>query len=643
MKKRYYLFIIINYIVFTTINPNIYAKTINKIIKLEIREDIQKKFSKLINKYLHKSQFYIHITKLELKDQKLGYLLQKGRKKLISQSSLRQVGQFINKLSIKIYFAALVRKEKRQYVVKMVKVTTSLKNALTIKIKNLKIKNFKEDVLSSETQNLEQQLQSSQSELQTLKTNTQQLKQTRQTLDTTNSELSSIKTERNDTKLELTMIKNELERLRNESRKNEKEVRYWFETKYFWVGIIILILITSLVFALVFIISIKNLATGLHTIGPSIVTASNEIAAKNRNSGTEFETRVSQSLNINGLNIAPMPFNIALQEVIELQRKLRKNNNEEQEIVFLIYIHRHLQNAHTRAKAIAFMELLGKELANKLFRKLNSKNQLIITKFLHNSCYPGSRIEAMLLAGEEVVRILFIRKQQDTTSSLIPQKLMRVDPKDVQELMQSLPSRSLAKLFMYLDPAEISKFLTRLRNTSPERFAETLASFAHIPDVFKDEEINKEIEQGLDKYLELINQNKFLPFSDLYQKIFTTVQLDVAEEAMQILSETNKELSQVLAEFMVSFKTFFELTGVQQEAILERLNNQQIAAILDSLGQEDKQSLLMSLSERRRERVQEELEFVTAMPEADQRKILTTGKKQIIKKLKIWQVLGKLN
>lgn len=146
-------------------------------------------------------------------------------------------------------------------------------------------------------------------------------------------------------------------------------------------------------------------------------------------------------------------FSMSAQEaylrIIELSKELNESYSEHNEAILLQYITRSLSKSVHVPEAVASMEILGKELANTVYKKLSEEQKSIVLAYLQSAFYPRPKHELLVLVGEKM-KTMFMAETMLESRKLdneISKTLVAFETEDLIHIVEHLNDDLLARFF----------------------------------------------------------------------------------------------------------------------------------------------------------------------------------------------------
>lgn len=473
------------------------------------------------------------------------------------------------------------------------------------------------------------------------------------------SQVETLSREREDAKRDLTAAKSELDRVAREKAstpsadgQKDKDVAsssqtpvepkgFWQENAPLIVGAIIALLAIFASSAALRGAS-KSLSEAVQSIGagiPALGDKLSESLAQKPQAMLPASDSFSRGESINGTSAtsinAALPMEAVAKRVLELHTELSNAVDDSNEPLVLEYLSALLEDDLLTSRAVATMELLGKEKANHLYNRLALSHQQKVFTFLRTGVYAKPKGEVMLEAGEELKTKLFGASfsSRAQLGDDVSQKLLLLGIDGQVAVAHSLEGPSLSRFFLYLEPAKTVTVLSRLREKDPKRFERAAALVVKIPEVETAKDLDQEILTAIEGQLARATADVQAPYLTHYRKIVELADDEVAESLAEFFSAANSRVERFMRETIVTFGTFFKLHGDIQEEIVSTMNNKDLAALVSLIKPELKTVIYGHVEDRRKELVDEELDRLTSKGTRSVNAAHRAAKQQIVQRI----------
>ena len=486
------------------------------------------------------------------------------------------------------------------------------------------------------------------------------------------SKIETLGRERDDVKKELSQTKVELDRIAREKaavdngKKGEKKADdpasdatksadepFWRENLGVLVGSL-LALIGITVANLAIRSAAKTLGAAVQSIGTSIPQLGDKLgdsfsqksqlllppADSNRGSP---QNRIGEAHNDEARAVA-LPMDLVAKRVIELHEELVLAVNVDTESIVLEYLNFLLEDDKSVSRAVATMELLGKNKANELYKFLPPDHQQKVAVFLSSGFHSKPKGEVMIEAGDALKSKLF---GADLPSRIklddgIQYKLMQLKPDDLVNVAKGLDGDYLARLFAYIEPKKLAPVLKGLHRSDPIKFKMAAKLVSRIPDVEASTNLDSELDALIVGQIAKSSADIHLPYLNYYKTLIESIDDEVAEFLSEELSASNPRIDRYIRESVITFATFFKLSGDIQEEIVVGMSNKDLAALVVSIAEEYQKIIYQHVEEKRRELVEEEVKRIAAKGIRQVQVVHRAAKGQVVAKITQMKGAGSL-
>lgn|GEM_PF-2958403 len=419
------------------------------------------------------------------------------------------------------------------------------------------------------------------------------------------------------------------------------------------------LLLSIFIGAVFMIISAKLFSSSVRSIGTGVSSVAAALSGfgGNLNVKTEGEDGAPDKGAENGANAKAVPPAISngasqgmdgksIQERLQiLHDDLLAAMNDRTEGILLASLTEFLLRPETVAKAVATLELLGKDKANNIFARLGKHAQTTVLEFLQTGNYGRSKFEVMLESGEELkTKILGegFGRLRGEVSLKMTERILKLSAADIFDVLVVLPDQLRPRFMFYLESDTLAAILAKLTEQKHPALEKIIDQISGIADVEKAVELDDGIAEQVDKWLAGRKDNihsKYIPY---YQRLLESLDGDLAEKTVESLAGKNDTLKKSLAGFVVTLNTLFKLPQESRRALLDTLNNRQISALLIGVEEDRSTEIFACLNERRGGLVKDELEILRQQAPAASQKMFGEVKAAVIKKLKAMRDSGEL-
>lgn len=600
--------------------------------------------SSVVGRYISQNDFYITAS-VQTKDSskvELPYLPAAQTPDALSSMSNEEINSMIGSLNLDIWLSKKFDEATRTTIVQLVQSHLGLTNADPITIKEMQI--TASPTVDGESQRM---LQKAQDDLRQAMT-----------------ELKALERERNDLKMANLLKENKDVSAKTETPAATAEkssegttsaqdnlMEKLIEASPLIAGIIL--------FALVFIIVGRTFSSSVRSIGSGMSSVASALSTMGGNirMNVDDESQVgkpskeavaaqAQSNPLAGPQGPQSGGGDIHERIIRLHDEIAVNMSERTESIILTALTDMLQKPDTVAKAVATLELLGKEKSNQLFKRLGKHSRETVLDFLQNGNYGRSKTELMLEAGEGIKTKLLAEgfgNLRGEMSIKMTEKMLALAEADYYDIFMSLSDQYKPRFMFYLESEALGRLLTLFGQKNPDKVDTVMDLLSKVADVESSVEMDSTIIAAIDSYLggrKEDVQEKYVPY---YQKILETMDGELAEKAVDKLSDKSHVLRAQLKGFVITVNTLFKLPSDIRMTMLENLNNKQLASLLCGVPEDQGALIWESVSRRRVELIKDEVELLKQMAPAAMKSVFGETKTLVINKLKKMRDAGELN
>jgi hypothetical protein len=311
---------------------------------------------------------------------------------------------------------------------------------------------------------------------------------------------------------------------------------------------------------------------------------------------------------------AALPMEAVAKRVLELHDELLGAVNDENERNVIVYLSQMLDDNLMIERAVATMELLGKERANRLYNRMAPGHQQVILTFLKGGRYSRPKGEVVIEAGEALKTKLFgagfARRAQ--LGDQVVEKLLLLGVEDQVAVANQLEGATLARFFLYLEAPRLTEILSRLREKDPKRFDKAALMVVKMPEVETAKNLDQELLAAVEAQLARVTGDIQAPYLQLYRSLVELADDEVAESLAESFASAHPRIEHFIRESVITFGTFFKLHGDIQEEIVTGLGNKDMASVVALLKPELKEVIFGHVEDRRKELIAEEVDRLAA-------------------------------
>jgi flagellar motor switch protein FliG len=487
--------------------------------------------------------------------------------------------------------------------------------------------------------------------------------------------------ERSDLKQELTLLKEQNEKLSRDlqlaktetiTEKNQHEEKptikpdnfvkeFWTENKKFIFIACGAMIFVFFILAMGLLLMGRSMASGARTLGASIGTIAQAMEgglnslANSAAAGVGAPALDAQGTLMNapeqkliqggGGGGVSLSMESAQVHLLKLRQELLDTLNDSTESIILRHLAFLCSSPNTVAKAVVTMELLGRDTSTQLFKRLSLGGQESVLKFLREGTYGRPKTELMFEAGEELKTKLLAEsfdKARGAASEKVASRLLQLTDDNLVELLNDMDPELLPRLFLYLDPLKIATLLTTLKKGDASKYEAAMSQLVKMPEAESAENLDEQLLTSLEGVIDKTKADSQRPFLKLYQEIIERASDDdMKEEILKQLS-ADPRVDNYLKENVITINTFFMLPDDLKNELIESLSNKDVAALAFGVKDEQKDSLLKSLPERRQALINEEMDSLTGKGSRQAQYAFKRVKEVLVRKLNELKADGSL-
>ncbi|MDD9951130.1 MAG: hypothetical protein OXT67_06145 [Zetaproteobacteria bacterium] len=589
---------------------------------------------RVVGKYIGGQDFQVVITTTDLQDENnnnnsedpsdLPYLPGAEATALPHPEDSTSLRKFVASVSIQVYLPNRINANREQDISKLLTATFALDTS-------------KGDQISFEKMqfgNLQQ------TENPELRRQAEVLNQTQDQLRESQQKLETLETEREDLKRELTVVKRDLESAERKSNAGEEGKEVSVQEKLLDAAglgfVAIALLIGTVLLGFLLMRGVANFSTSFQTAISNLAASVEKISGGGEESeiieqrAEEVKSAATSEGGGHSVRIGETYERVfALQEEIE---KLLEEPGNYTEIAVLDYISRGLDQPQSYERSISAMEILGKDRANTLFKKLGSTQQERVITFLNNRQYSKSKAEILLEVGEELRTVLMngdILRGRSELNSEVKSALLKLSTESFTSVIDSLEAPGLARFFAYLPADQVAELLTEMKSDSSalEKISEGLTL---MPQNSRTADLDSTVLSAVQKAVEEDEQDLERPYLAFYSRIVEKTAEGVNDQVISALSKGSEKIGAYLASTVVTFNTFFQLREDVRESIVDGMSIADLAIAITLLEPEKVQMIEKLIEERRLEIIKDDASQIESWSEREKRKNVQSMQRKMV-------------
>lgn len=250
-------------------------------------------------------------------------------------------------------------------------------------------------------------------------------------------------------------------------------------------------------------------------------------------------------------------------------------------------------------RAIAGLEILGKDLAFEIYQKLTQLQQVIIKNFMIEKSYVSSDPQLLYHLGKEIQAELclstswrILQEQGDRSTRDV---LTRMDLAELQELCSDLSETALIRLLIYLEPSLLALLLQSLKPQSQTEFTRVKQALQRIHEASSLTSKDAEILQAARRQSKSYQSSDSTAIMHYYQAVLEKTDENIADELRSVLGQNLPSLyhkNQTKAE---DIGEFLQLPQHMQQRSLKAMSNRELAYLLVGLPSQQRRLIEVTM------------------------------------------------
>lgn len=386
--------------------------------------------------------------------------------------------------------------------------------------------------------------------------------------------------------------------------------------------------------------AIATIGKAMEELGSGSTRQNEPIMEKTLSQGTQELKQLGEGRQ----TALSLPADSAWAYLAQVRQELLEGINETTESILLHFLNQMLSLPETVGRGVAALEIVGKEVATEMYRRLGTSQQESVQAFLHGGSYQRPKIELMLDVADELKTKFMAESftaQKGAPSERVAEKALQLSAEELTQLALEIPESLLPRFLLYLEGNRIASLLSALKPIDFGRFEVCVAALQKLPEAEKADKMDQSIYQAMESIQARSKADAHRPFLRLYEEIVQASADDISDEVVKALSD-NPRLETYFRENVITFQTFFLLSDDSQQEIVDSLSNKDLAALLSGLSPEQKDRLFELLTERRADLVSEELETLEGSEGKVAKYAFRRVKEVVVKKLRHLKASGTL-
>lgn len=203
--------------------------------------------------------------------------------------------------------------------------------------------------------------------------------------------------------------------------------------------------------------------------------------------------------------------------------------------------------------------------------------------------------------------------------------LRKADPEQILSFIRNENTQTIALIFSYLKPQQVSLVLGELPQEQQAKIIEKIANMERTSP-----EYIKEVERVLERKLSSLGSDDFTVVGGIQSTvdILNSIDMGTEKRILETLDEYNNELAEEIRKRMFTFEDIVKLDSRAIQKVLNETDQKDLSVALKGTTQEVKELVINNMSARARDIILEDMEFMGPVRikevEAAQSKIVNT-------------------
>ncbi|MCX6131878.1 MAG: hypothetical protein NTX25_22820 [Proteobacteria bacterium] len=246
-----------------------------------------------------------------------------------------------------------------------------------------------------------------------------------------------------------------------------------------------------------------------------------------------------------------------------------------------------LMQAKDSAGAIALLQVLGKDKAFAIYKKLSLAYQTHISDCLKRANYQGSDVKLMIDMGLYLQNKLTLargwRQLQDGLDQHISQLILGLQRTDLLQLCKTMLGDVLVRFLIYLDPKQLADLLRECRDHEPAGFTQLSHALVRLPEAKSLGAYDAEILTKIQDYHTQANSEEQLGYLRYLQAVLANSETQLADELVDVLHKKHPRLGLNLVKNVNHLEEFIKLPPSIQQRFLASLSPRELGCLLVGL------------------------------------------------------------
>lgn len=203
--------------------------------------------------------------------------------------------------------------------------------------------------------------------------------------------------------------------------------------------------------------------------------------------------------------------------------------------------------------------------------------------------------------------------------------LRKADPEQILNFIRNENTQTIALIFSYLKPQQVSLVLGELPQEQQAKIIEKIANMERTSP-----EYIKEVERVLERKLSSLGSDDFTVVGGIQSTVDILNSIDIGTEKriLETLDEYNTELAEEIRKRMFTFDDIIKLDARAVQKVIGETDTKDLAVALKGTNQEVKDFVINNMSARARDMIIEDMEYMGPVRikdvEVAQQKIVNT-------------------
>ncbi len=185
--------------------------------------------------------------------------------------------------------------------------------------------------------------------------------------------------------------------------------------------------------------------------------------------------------------------------------------------------------------------------------------------------------------------------------------LRKADPEQILNFIRNENTQTIALIFSYLKPQQVSLVLGELPQEQQAKIIEKIANMERTSP-----EYIKEVERVLERKLSSLGSEDFTVVGGIQSTVDILNSIDIGTEKriLETLDEYNTELAEEIRKRMFTFDDIIKLDARAIQKVIGETDTKDLAVALKGTNQEVKDVVISNMSARARDMIVEDMEYM---------------------------------